>query len=54
MSEYKVCKLCILKYGLTGQALSDESCSYAFKTSEELIKHFEQEHGIIVKDKVYE
>jgi hypothetical protein len=46
MSEYKVCKLCILKYGLTGQSLSDKTCNYAFKTSEELINHLKQEHNI--------
>lgn len=49
MSEYQVCKICIMMKGLKGSDLAEGKCPYAFKTEEELREHLKKEHGVRTK-----
>lgn len=49
MSEYIVCKICVIMKGLKGSELYNGKCPYAFKTEKELEEHLLKEHGIRTK-----
>ena len=48
MSDWNVCKLCVIRKGLRGIDLAAGTCPYAFRTNKELIKHYFDEHNIKV------
>lgn len=51
MTDFKVCKLCVMFHGLRGAELAAGTCKYAFRTEAELIEHLKKEHNIVVVDK---
>ena len=52
MSDYHVCKICVMMKGLKGKDLFDGTCPYAFKTEEEFMDHLEKEHHYTIVDRL--
>lgn len=46
--EQTVCKICVMKRGLSGADLHAGKCDYAFKTEEEFHKHLKEVHNMRV------
>jgi hypothetical protein len=51
MSDYKVCKICVMMKGLKGSDLFDGKCEYAFKTDDEFMDYLEKEHHYKIIDR---
>jgi hypothetical protein len=49
----RVCKVCIMRYGLNGNDIINKTCPFAFEDDDEqgFIQHLKTEHGVTVMDK---